>query len=140
MRSALMIASAILLAGAAGPALQPGMWEVTVRIQSMTGPNLPPGLAQQLAGRPTIVRNCISATDIQKAPEKVFAASKGDCSYRNFAMTGGTMRTTLVCKGGLTGQMQGSYTPTSFTATNRTSMPGGMNSVAAVSGRRVGGC
>ncbi len=130
----------LLLAGASAPALQPGLWEMTMRMQPMNIPNLPPEAARAMSGKPTVMRNCIKPGDLDKAPDRVFASTKGQCSYSNFSMRGGAMRSTMECKGGLKGQMTGRYTPTRYEATSVMTLPGGMRSTSTVTGRRIGAC
>jgi hypothetical protein len=131
---------AIMATGASAPALESGMWETTVQVGAMQIPNLPPELARSLAGQTHTIRNCITAADLQRTPERVFASTKGDCSYSNFSMQAGSVSGTLTCKGGVVSQMSGRYTPTTFETTSKTNIKGGISSTSVARGRRVGSC
>ena len=140
MRKRVILPIVPLLLAAAPSSVEPGMWEAVVRVESMQVPNLPPDLAKSLAGQAHTIRSCLKAADLERTPERVFAVTKGDCSYSNFSMQGGKVSGTLTCKGGLVSQLSGRYTATTYEVKTRTSMKGGMTSTSSAAGRRVGPC
>lgn len=140
MRKLLILPLCTIFLAAAPGAIEPGLWETAVRVEAMQIPNLPPELAKSLGEQTHTIRNCVKAADLERTPERVFAVTKGDCSYSNFRMQDGSVSGTLTCKGGVTSQLSGRYTPTSYQATTRTVIKGGMTSTSVASGRRIGPC
>lgn len=142
MRNVLLAAVAL---GAAGIAyaevtMQPGEWETTIRMTEMNMPNLPPQVAASMAGRTMTVKTCVSADDLTKTPEKVFAGSKGNCTAKQNKFAGGVVDMDMTCKGGMHGHTVGTYTATSYTATSEMTLAGGCPSKSTVSGKLLGPC
>ena len=149
--------------GPAAPAssLQPGRWEMTMRVVSLDMPNAPPEIAERLRAQPMpppqMTPNCITpqeASDFvgnfrqQLLQNQTMSCEIGDQQFGN-----GQIRISMTCRG-QNGQpdqrlaMVGSFTGTSIQAavTAGSSMPvgnGTMQSVrieSTLTGRRVGEC
>lgn len=140
MRWPTIVLLSLLAAPAAAQTMQPGLWEATSQVTSMSMPNMPAGMKQAMAGKTHSIRHCVRAEDVAKAPERLFQGSDGRCRYSEFKMSGGKVDAVMQCEGGMTGRMSGSFTPTSYTATNDISITGGMKMSSRVTGRRIGDC
>ena len=121
--------------------IRPGLWEITVRMTSMTG--MPPQMAGMM-GRPQTIRNCLTPAQASQGVRSVLQGeSKGKCSFTKFRASGGTYSHEMVCTG--QGRMvmtaSGTYTPTSYTGSSRMVMNGGQMVITGnASGRLVGPC
>lgn len=137
--------------------LQPGQWESQTRILSVEIPGAPKELADALGKSVTAKVNtmsdCLTPEEAEKPAADMLAGNRsGECRYEKFAMAGGKMDSTMVCKNpGQPGEvrmvMAGDYTPTGF-ALDMTmimppgSVPGsqGMTMKARTEGKRTGEC
>jgi hypothetical protein len=121
--------------------IRPGMWEITVRMTSMTG--MPPQM-QGIMGRPQTIRNCVTPEQARQGVRSVLQReSKGKCSFAKFRASGGTYSHEMVCTG--QGRMvmtaSGTYSPTSYTGSSRMVMNGGQMVITGnAAGRLVGPC
>lgn len=140
MRWRTIVLLSLLAAPAAAQTMQPGLWEATSQVTSMAMPNMPVDMKQAMVGKTHSVRHCVRAEDLAKAPERLFQGSDGRCRYTEFKMSGGKVNAVMQCQGGMTGRMTGSFTPTSYAATNDISTTAGMKMSSRVTGRRVGDC
>lgn len=140
MRLPMIVLMSLVALPAAAQTMKPGMWEGTSQITSMSMPNMPAGMKQAMAGKAQTFRHCVRAEDVAKGPEKLFQGSDGRCRYTSFKMTGGSISAVMQCQGGMTGRMAGTFTPTSYAATNDISTTAGMKMTSKVTGRRVGDC
>jgi hypothetical protein len=144
-----------------GPAssLQPGRWEMTMRVVSLEVPNAAPETAEQLRAQPMpppqMTPNCVTpqeASDFvgnfrrQLVQNNVTSCDLGDQQFGN-----GRIRISMTCRAQNGPEqrlvMVGSFTETSIQAavTAASSMPvnGAMQSVrieSTLTGRRVGEC
>lgn len=138
--------------------LEPGKWETTVAILSMDGPGLPPAMAAAMKKqmKPQTAQSCLTAEQVASPPQDMLGLGKS-CSYEKFAITGGTMDGTLVCKnmpgmqgGAMRASIAGKFAGTSYDVTSVTTMdmpampgaPGGgkVTTRTHVLGKRVGAC
>lgn len=140
MRRPMIVLMSLVAVPAAAQSLKPGMWETTSQMTSMEMPGMPAEMKQAMAGKAQTFRYCVRAEDVAKAPERLFQGSDGRCRYTQFKMTGGSLNAVMQCQGGMTGRMTGTFTPTSYAATNDMAMSGGMKMTSRVTGRRVGDC
>ena len=121
--------------------IRPGMWEITVRMTSMTG--MPPQM-KGIMGRPQTIRNCVTPEQAREGVRSVLQReSKGKCNFTRFRASGGTYSHEMVCTG--QGKMvmtaSGTYSPTSYTGSSRMVMNGGqMVITGSASGRHIGPC
>jgi hypothetical protein len=140
MRRVAIIFTMPVIIAATGSTIQPGLWESSVRVDSMQIPNVPASMASSLAGQTHTIKRCLKAGDVESTPERVFAVTQGQCSYSNFSMKDGSVRGTLTCKGGVKSELTGRYTSTTYDLTSRTTMAGGVSSTSTVRGRLAASC
>ncbi len=146
MRIGAPAAFAVLAAGAAqaGTPIQPGLWEMVSKVETVSIPNAPPAVLQTMRGRPTTMRTCITPEQAAQGPKAIQQTDKS-CTVGRYDMSGGRYLAEVVCKrptGTMTARSVGAYTPTSFTAKSRMSGTGRMTMAmtTTVSGKRVGPC
>jgi hypothetical protein len=142
-------ASAAPASGAAGGgavAIQPGMWESTVQIVSMTSPNMPQGMTMPKQAAITS-RTCLTAAQVSAAGPNFFSGNKdANCTSENFSMSGGRVQGTVQCNIAGTqtrATMDGQFTPTSYEVTQHveTTVSGmATEQEVRVTSRRVGDC
>jgi len=133
-------------AGGGDVTLQPGLWESTVEIVSMTMPNMPQGMTipKQAA---VSTRTCMTASQLSAPGPSFFSGNKdANCTSQNFSMSGGRLQGTLQCEVAGTTQrmtMDGQFTPTSYVVNQR--IESTINGMATeqevrVTSHRVGDC
>ena len=131
--------------------VEPGLWESTTQVVSVSAPNLPVQARDTMMRPSPPRRNCITPEQAARPDANFFnSAQNSNCSYRDFTMRGGRMQGTMTCTGGgmpgtMTTNMTGEYGPRSYdiTLSMRTEgMPqgGDMTIVARTRGRHVGEC
>lgn len=137
--------------------LQSGQWESQTRILSVEVPGAPKELADALgksvSAKVNTLSDCLTPEEAEKPAADMFAGSPaGECRYEKFAMVGGRMDSTMVCKspnqpGEVRMTMAGDYTPTGFAFDMTMNMPAaaipggkGMVMRARTEGRRTGEC
>jgi hypothetical protein len=142
-------ASEAVASGAGGGGdvtLQPGLWESTVEIVSMTMPNMPQGMTMPKQAAVS-TRACMTPSQLSAPGPSFFSGNKdANCTSQNFSMSGGRLQGTLQCEVAGTTQrmtMDGQFTPTSYEVTQHIEMT--VSGVATeqevrVTSRRVGDC
>jgi hypothetical protein len=136
-----------LLAGAAGIAFaqgaqKPGLYEMTSQMSWQKSPmpagmNLPPGVPNPFAPRPTTVQICLTQAQIDKygtAVPQAQGRGQQSCTMTDIHKTASTMTGTMVCTGQMQGQasVEGSWsgntsrTKVHFTGTMQAGPGGGM--------------
>lgn len=130
--------------------VQPGQWEYVNRVISMEIPGMPPEMTRSMAGRTTTTRSCVTKEDIEKDPRQMFEQNNKDqsCTAERFSMTNGRIDMASTCtdrKNGSTGHMaiNGTYTPTTYTARSTITSTQGSQSmkiISEVKGRHTGAC
>jgi hypothetical protein len=118
---ALFVASAIVMAAIparAADVLVPGIWDITVTIESIDGSAVTPEMKRNLTNQvPQNMKQCLSAEQLKPAAEKIAADSKGKCKSTAFSMVGGKLATAAECTGPdskMTSKTAGTYTPKSY--------------------------
>jgi hypothetical protein len=133
-------------AGGGDVTLQPGLWESTVEIVSMTMPNMPQGMTMPKQAAVS-TRTCMTAEQLGAPGPSFFSGNKdANCTSQNFSMSGGRLQGTLQCEVAGTTQrmtMDGHFTPTSYEVTQHIEMT--VSGVATeqevrVTSHRVGDC
>jgi hypothetical protein len=133
--------------GAAAAAFQPGLWEITTQVLSMSGPSIPQGVTMPTPP-PTTVRTCMTPEQAGQPGAGFFTGSgeSGGCTYENNSVAGGRIAATVQCNnegGTMRSTMNGQFTATSFEVNQQveTSAQGvTMNIESRTNGRRVGDC
>ncbi|MDO6416492.1 DUF3617 domain-containing protein [Sphingomonas sp. BIUV-7] len=138
--------ASLLLVASAAPAaspIQPGLWEMTTKIDTISMPGAPPAMAAAMR-RPKTIRTCITAEQAAQGPRGIQQADKS-CKIGRYDWAGGKYVAEIVCSrptGTMTTRSTGTYTPTSFNSKSQMSSTGQMKMAMTMtaSGRRVGLC
>lgn len=121
--------------------IQPGMWEITTRMTSMTG--MPPQMAGMMS-RPHTLRNCVTPEEAREGMQTVLRRSSDKkCNFTRFNAARGRYSYEMSCTGksATTVTASGTYTPSSYTGASRIVTDGGkMVITGTASGRLVGTC
>jgi hypothetical protein len=139
----LLLATASL-AGTPSPLVEPGQWEMTVTIDSIDMPGAPPMIANIMRGHKMTIRHCITPEEASRGPQDVMK-SNNSCAFTRYSAVGGKLSSEMVCKqpgGTMTVENEGTFTPTTFTASGRSVTTGGraMSTTSTSSGHRIGEC
>jgi Protein of unknown function (DUF3617) len=149
----------VVKATANAQTLNPGQWATTTEVVSVDLPGMPgqsaamkDQMTKALIGRQTVSENCVTPEQAKTPPAEMLAGGgSGDCRFDKYAMAGGKMDATLVCKpaagGEMSMQMAGPFSGDSFAldATMQVAapgMPGGkpMTIKTKMTGKRSGEC
>ena len=155
MRSVFAATAVIALASCGGPGgvgggsttFQPGQWEMTTQLLSMSVPNMPQG-AQMPLPPPQTVRHCMTEQEAASPGADLVAGSQENsgCQSENMSFANGQIQGTVQCsRDGANMQMtlSGQYTPTTMEMNQQIrTQQGGMNMEmeARTTGRRIGDC
>jgi uncharacterized protein DUF3617 len=131
--------------------IEPGEWEATTEFVSAGGAGMPKDAVEQILGKKTSARHCVTPEQAARPDANFLAAQKNNsCTYQDFSMKDGRMTGTMTCQGGDTPgktvmAMGGEYGSTSYDMTmdmTTSGLPGGMtmNVKARTTGRRIGDC
>jgi hypothetical protein len=126
--------------------LNPGEWEMTVESAGMSATGMPPEVARMMKGMKVTTRSCITPEEANR-PNVFAGKAGGNCSYRDYKVSGGTLHAAILCtdKGGGSTKVtsDGSIGGDSFDVRSRIETDAGghaMNMDSHVIGRRVGEC
>ena len=126
--------------------LNPGEWEMTVESGGMSATGMPPEVARMMKGMKVTTRSCITPEEANR-PNVFAGKAGGNCSYRDYKVSGGTLHAAILCtdKGGGSTKVtsDGSIGGDSFDVRSRIETDAGghaMNMDSHVIGRRVGEC
>ena len=133
-----IVAAALLAAGAtaaqAAPVINPGLWEITTR---MDMPGMPASMGQHAS------QICYRPSDVQDAARTV--PKDRNCDIKDYKLSGNTASWRMECRGET--QMSGSgtftYSGNSYSGSTELSMKQGgrtMNMKQTYSARRIGDC
>ena len=129
--------------------IEPGEWEATSEILDVSGPGMPPEVVAQMKGHKTVLKNCVTPEQAAKPDASFLTAQKdANCTYENFAMTGGKMTGKMTCApktgGKMVMAMDGTYSKDSYDLTmdmNNEMGPGqSMAMKARTTAKRLGAC
>lgn len=134
------------LVAVASHGLAPGRWQSQGVVTMAEMPGMPPEALAMMKRRPISHTYCLSAEEAESGARGLFSEGNGSCRYTKFAMVGGRLNAVMQCKGPQ-GDMQmtmlGTYTRTSYEATNVMVMggpQGAMRMTTRVSGKHIGDC
>jgi Protein of unknown function (DUF3617) len=103
---------------AAADALLPGLWDITVNIESFEGTAVTPQMKQALARqKPQTIKQCLSAEQLKPTADRLAIESKGKCKSTSFSMADGKLASAAECSGTDTtmkSTTSGTYTPKSY--------------------------
>jgi hypothetical protein len=147
MLKRMILAGGLLLSApiaAAGPTLQPGLWQTTVTIKSVTMPNAPASMMRAMQGHTTNVKQCVTAQDAARGPHDLLKSAPS-CRFTRYAMAGGRFSAAMSCAqggGSMNSTVIGAFTPTSFSADSNVVMTGGagMTMASRITSRRLSDC
>jgi hypothetical protein len=113
------VAAKMKEAGVDKTTLHPGLWAVTVKVDNISAPGVPPEMEQQMRkgiGQTRTMTECMTQEQAKK-PFENFAKGQDDCRYDHFTMGDGKVDSKLICtKDGLSRSMllQGTYSPEQY--------------------------
>ncbi|HEX7853038.1 MAG TPA: DUF3617 domain-containing protein [Sphingobium sp.] len=132
-----------------------GRWQMTMTINGMKIPGMPPEMAKRMQGnlgRARTFEQCVTEEEAKKPKEDFFAGDKEkSCRYENFTMGGGKIAMVMHCDsaagGKQTMKMDGTYSADAYKmqissqVEARPGAPtGGMAFNATMDARRLGVC
>ena len=134
--------------------VRPGKWQSEVTIEEISLPGLPPEMAEQM--KATLAQHqqqnfesCLTEEEARRPKEDFFAGGNNQCRYDHFTMGDGRIDARMRCEQQGATQvmdMDGTYSPESYTMRMSTSTQSGEGSAAAmtmkmrVDSKRVGAC
>lgn len=133
------------------PTIQPGKWRSTTQFSSVSIPGLPPqvaGIVKKQFAKPQSFDYCLKPEDIGSGPDALGGKGAKNCKYEKWEYRGGRMSAIMVCtmkgQGTLRQVMDGTGSPTGYSANVDTTITGGkmgtMRMKGRVTGKRLGSC
>jgi hypothetical protein len=91
--------------GVVANTLKPGLWQATVKLDSIAAPGMPQveKQMQQSAGQARTITECLTEETVKKPFDRFTEGLSGDCRYEHFTMGGGRIDNRLQCT---TGQLK----------------------------------
>lgn len=129
--------------------LQPGQWEMTSEIVSITMTQKGAPAAPIKAGTKVTMANCITPEQVKSPDAALFSGTKGSCKYDNFYMANGRLNAQMTCtqpgqQGNLMMNIDGNYTPTTIEVNSDLDTyvtgAGDMKMTSRLTGKRIGEC
>lgn len=132
--------------------IQPGEWATRTSIVERSYPGMSPQFQKQMeramaAQQPNDLNRCVTPDDARKPNEDFFAGQDSSCRFAHFTMGKGRIDVQMVCPqsaGTQISNVNGTYSPTSYSMDVSTLMSGGEQSGALmkmhVDARRIGDC
>ena len=118
----------------AAPVIQPGLWEITARMEM---PGMPAGAGQHTS------QICYRPGDVQDAAKTV--PTDKNCEVKDYKLSGNTASWRMECRGEtqMTGTGTFTYAGSSYSGTTKFTMKQGgrtMNMSQSYSAKRIGDC
>jgi len=127
----LLLALAVLPAAAADQAMQPGLYDYTVKMEM---PGMPFAMPAQN------FQHCLTQADVDKGKQYDNQSNRGsDCEVKNLKQSAGKATFDLACKDGTTGTASYAFTSTSMTGKTVMNHQGQAMTMA-MSAKRSGNC
>ncbi|MFN3747200.1 MAG: DUF3617 domain-containing protein [Sphingorhabdus sp.] len=132
-------------------AMNPGLWEVKIKFDSIEAPGLPEAAKSQMtkAMNEMSVKSCLTKEQAEKPGADFFGGDENsNCSFEQLNRSGNKMTVAMTCKpdGGVTvaSKMEGSFEGDSYVMnmeqkTSGTPM-GDMTMKGRIEGKRIGDC
>lgn len=132
--AACALAFCALPAMAAPTNMQPGLWEITMKME-MAGGGMPA----------TTVRQCVRPADIEDARRTIPQNKDPKCEMKDYKMQGNTASWRMECKGpeAMSGTGTITYSGSSYSGTTKLNMKQDgqtMSMTQSYSGKRIGDC
>lgn len=130
--------------GAAPVKLQPGKWEVKVKVSDLKMPSMPnaPSAPPEVS-----TTTCITPEQAEKGPGDFLKQAKMDCTATTSSFAGGRISAEMACKmpggnGEMKSKTTGSYSSTSMTTDAEMTMTGAvaMSQKVHTEAKRIGEC
>ncbi|MEO7634882.1 MAG: DUF3617 domain-containing protein [Sphingomicrobium sp.] len=149
------VAEKVRKAGAGESFVRPGLWESKVTIEQLDVPGMPAEMAGKMKSmmaerQMNASRHCLTAEDVKKPKEDLFAGQNKSCRYDRFNMGGGKMDAVMRCGDKNASQvmeMSGTYSPDAYQMrmANKVDVAakgaeGAMAMKMRVDARRIGEC
>lgn len=147
------VAEEVSQAGSGESFVEPGKWESKVQFVSIDAPGMPDSVKQAMQGmndRQNVFTTCLKPDEVRKPKEDFFAGKENkDCRYDHFKMGDGKIDAVMRCSregGAQVMQLQGSYSPDSYTMQMAMKSEGGegpsgdMTMKMRIDAKRVGEC
>ena len=128
--------------------VEPGQWQRTTKILAAEGA-LSEAERSQIVGRQTTSSDCITPAQAERPSANFLSAQQNsECTYHEFSMEGGKLRSRTSCVGRDSPQelvtvMNGNYAPESYDMMTKVETPGQAGLITITTrtrGRRVGEC
>ena len=118
---------------AAGQAMQPGMWEYTLKMEMAGMP---------VAMPPQVFQRCMTQKDVDQGDYASNPREQSKCEIKNMKQEPGKVSYDVACKGehAVTGHYEFTMTPTSMTGGGTMNLAGGQTMKQNMSAKRVGDC
>ena len=130
--------------------LQPGEWEMTMRVVDYKAPGMPASAAERMKAAPTTNRDCMTEEEAKGPKPDTFTPGQNglNCKQEDFVWGNGRIHGKTSCDGAngsgkMSMTMDGSYTPTTMDINikNETTTHNVAASIEMqVTGRRIGEC
>ncbi len=149
------VAEKVRKAGAGESFVRPGLWESKVTIDQLDVPGIPPEMASRMKSmmaerQMNASRNCLTADDVKKPKEDLFAGQNKSCRYDHFNMGDGKIDAVMRCgdkNASQVMQMSGTYSPDRYqmqmSNTVEAAAKGAQGAMAMrmrIDARRIGEC
>ncbi len=145
------VAAKVESSGVADRFISPGQWRMTMKVNDVSMPGLPPEAAahmKETMGQGRVFTNCVTPEEAKRPGEGMFAGDDNSCRYEKFSMGGGKIDMTMRCGDGNTARvmdMTGTYGPNDYqmkVASRATgeSGPAAMSMQMEMVGKRIGEC
>jgi hypothetical protein len=135
---------------AAGLKPRPGRWEMTMKMNKMDIPNMPPQAKEAMNKQMNVTQtaaSCLTQEQVDKPGGAFFGQGNEDCKYDHFAMADGKIDAAMTCAQQgtqLKMTMAGAYTETNYdiAVTSKGEIQKGMpmEIEMAINARRTGEC
>lgn len=131
----LLLSAMVSVALAAAAGMQPGLWEITTRMEM-------PGMPMQMP--PQTVQHCYTKKDLDEGKSAVPRADDKSCQVKDYTLKGTTATWTMVCTGkeAMTGTGTMTWTSNSYTGNMKSKIKDGDTLEMALNwtGKRLGDC
>jgi hypothetical protein len=135
MKKLLIMLPLFASAPAAPAEMQPGLWEISSRVETPGMPRMPP----------QVYRHCYTSKELEDTQRTVPQGADKNCQVRDYKREGSTATWNIECKGEtpMTGSGTMTFAPQSYTGSMKSRMKQAGKTIEmnqSWSGKRVGNC